>query len=146
VIQSWLALRLFRFLMRRVSAGDPSWVLRFDAPDVELTFPGENSWGGVFRGKPAVRAWLERFTRLGLEIFADEIAVIGPPWRTTVCVRGTVQLDAPGGERVYDNRYVIWGELRWGRLRRYEVYEDTQKSRALDDWLAEHEHRLAAAR
>jgi ketosteroid isomerase-like protein len=131
--------------MARLNAGDPSWVLRFDRPDVELTFPGDNSWSGVYRGRAAVREWLERFVRVGLQIFADEIVVIGPPWRSTVCVRGYDYLDSPEGERVYENRYVIWGELCWGRLRRYEVYEDTRRSGALDDWLAVHEQRLTAA-
>ena len=41
-----------------------------------------------------------------------------------------------GGERVYENRYVIWGRLRWGLLREYEVYEDTQRAKALDEYLA----------
>ena len=27
---------------------------------------------------------------------------------------------------------MIWGRLAWGLLRDYEVYEDTQKSKALD--------------
>jgi hypothetical protein len=31
---------------------------------------------------------------------------------------------------------VIWGRISWGRLREYEVYEDTQKSKALDEYLA----------
>jgi hypothetical protein len=31
---------------------------------------------------------------------------------------------------------VIWGRLAWGRLKEYEVYEDTQKAKALDDYLA----------
>jgi hypothetical protein len=26
-----------------------------------------------------------------------------------------------------------WGRVRWGLLREYEVYEDTQASKALDD-------------
>ena len=45
------------------------------------------------------------------------------------------------GERIYENRYVIWGRLAWGRMQEYEVYEDTQKAKALDDWLAVHEPR-----
>lgn len=55
-----------------------------------------------------------------------------------MCVRGTDHLDAPSGERIYENRYVIWGHLAWGRLTDYEVYEDTQRSAALDEWLEEH--------
>jgi ketosteroid isomerase-like protein len=116
-----------------------------DAADVELTFPGDSSWSGVFRGKEQVRAWLERFVRVGLHIAADEVVLQGFPWRQTICIRGTDHLDAPGGERVYDNRYVIWGHLRWGKLTDYEVYEDTQKAKALDAWLADREHMFQAA-
>jgi hypothetical protein len=31
---------------------------------------------------------------------------------------------------------VIWGRVEWGRLKDYEVYEDTQRSKTLDDYLA----------
>jgi len=54
-------------------------------------------------------------------------------------VRGHDHLDSPSGERIYENRYVIWGRLAWGKMQEYEVYEDTQKAKALDDWLAVHE-------
>ena len=87
--------------------------------------------------------WLQRFVETGLQIHADEVIAQGPPWNTTVCVRGTDHLDTEDG-RVYENRYVIWGRIAWGRLREYEVYEDTQKAVALDAWLAEHEPALAA--
>ena len=52
-------------------------------------------------------------------------------------------LDAPDGSRVYENRFVIWGRMSWGRLREYEVYEDTQESAKLDAWLTEHRPELA---
>jgi hypothetical protein len=63
----------------------------------------------------------------------------------TMCVRGRDQLRSDAGELVYDNRYVIWGHLSWGRLKRYEVYEDTQKTAALDRWLVDNQHAAAAA-
>jgi hypothetical protein len=50
-----------------------------------------------------------------------------------VCIRGHDHLRSPDGELVYENRYVIWGRMAWGKLIDYEVYEDTQKSKALDD-------------
>ena len=31
---------------------------------------------------------------------------------------------------------MIWGHISWGLLREYEVYEDTEKSSALDGYLA----------
>jgi ketosteroid isomerase-like protein len=144
-MQSWLAQKLIRFVMARLNAGDVRPVLMLDAPEVELTFPGESSWSGVVRGKPQLRAWLERFARVGLQIYADEVVVKGFPWRQTICIRGWDHFDTPAGERIYENRYVIWGELRWFRMRRYEVYEDTKRPEALDAWLADHEPRLAAA-
>jgi hypothetical protein len=92
----------------------------------------------VIKGKRDLRAWLQRFVAAGLQIFADEVILKGMPWRQTVCVRGHDYLEHEG-ERVYENRYVIWGHLRWGRLKRYEVYEDTEAPLALDEWLARHE-------
>jgi ketosteroid isomerase-like protein len=144
MVLSWLAGRLLRFAMARLRAGDPRVVLALDAPDVELRFPGENSFSGVYRGKPAVRRWLERFVAIGVQIDADEVVAVGPPWSTTVCVRGRAWCN-DGGRPVYDNRYVIWGRLRWGRLQRYEVYEDTGRADALDRWLAAQRPELSAA-
>jgi ketosteroid isomerase-like protein len=138
-MQSWLGRHGIRFVMRRLNAGDVRAALLLDAPDVELTFPGANSWSGVMRGKRDVRPWLERFAAVGLQIFADEVIVRGFPWRSTVCIRGHDYLDTPDGERVYANRYVIWGRLAWGRLKQYEVYEDTEKATALDRWLEANE-------
>jgi hypothetical protein len=40
---------------------------------------------------------------------------------------------------------VIWGRMAWGRLKAYEVYEDTQKADALDEYLADHRPELAVA-
>ena len=137
-MQSWLGKKLIDYTMGALNDGNPKPTLRLEAKDVELTFPGESSWSGIHRGKRELRDWLERFARVGLQIHADEVIVKGFPWRTTICVRGHDHLDAANGERVYANRYVIWGQMSWGRLKRYEVYEDTQKVVALDEWLEQH--------
>ncbi|MGA2928282.1 MAG: hypothetical protein ABSG43_20260, partial [Solirubrobacteraceae bacterium] len=65
-------------------------------------------------------------------------------WKMTVCVRGHDYLKSPAGEVVYENRYVIWGRMAWGKLKDYEVYEDTEKARALDDYLAANQPALMA--
>jgi ketosteroid isomerase-like protein len=143
---SWLAKKLLSYNMRRLNAGDVEPTLRLESDDVRFTFPGDSSWAGEFRGKHELREWLERFARVGLQILADEVVVKGFPWKQTVCIRGHDYLRAPGGELVYENRYVIWGHLAWGKLTDYEVYEDTQKAKALDDYLAIHEPAAAAAR
>jgi ketosteroid isomerase-like protein len=144
-MQSWLAGKLVSYLMSRLRAGDVRPTLLLDAPDVELTFPGQNSWSGVFRGKADVERWRRRFAALGIQIFPDEVVAKGLPWNTTLCVRGHDYLHGAGGELVYENRYVIWGQLSWGKLKRYEVYEDTHKANQLDEYLLEHRPELAVA-
>ena len=144
-MQSWLAGKLVSYLMSRLRAGDVRPTLLLDAPDVELTFPGQNSWSGVFRGKADVERWRRRFAAVGIQIFPDEVVAKGWPWNTTLCVRGHDHLHGPAGELVYENRYVIWGQLSWGKLKRYEVYEDTHKANQLDEYLLEHRPELAVA-
>jgi ketosteroid isomerase-like protein len=144
-MQSWLGHKLISFVMRRTRAGDIRPTLLLDHPDVHLTFPGTNSWSGVYRGKVEVEAWLRRMTAVGLQTFPDEVVVTGPPGRSTVCVRGHDHLDAPDGRRVYENRFVIWGRYRVPptRLRGYEVYADTDTPEALDDYLRQQRPALA---
>jgi len=120
----------------------------FGAPHAEtaLAFRSDHCKGGGDavlagqeadrEGKESLEEWLRRFVEVGLQIYPDEVVLKGFPWKQTVCVRGRDHLDAPSGERVYENRYVIWGRLRWGLLREYEVYEDTQRTVALDEYLA----------
>jgi hypothetical protein len=81
---------------------------------------------------------------VGVKTDVDELVASGFPWRMTVCIRGRSWRDTPSGERIYDNRYVIWAKLRWGRLQEYETYEDTEKAQALDDYLEAHEPELMA--
>jgi ketosteroid isomerase-like protein len=139
---SWLAGQVITRVMARTRAGDIGPTLMLDADDVHFVFPGDNSWSGDYRGKVAHQAWLERLVRVGVKTEPDEVSASGPPWRTTVCIRGRSWLDSPEGERVYQNRFVIWGKLRWGKMYDYEVYEDTEKAKALDAWLEIHEPRL----
>jgi ketosteroid isomerase-like protein len=132
------------YTMARSRAGDIRPTLWLEAADVRFTFPGENSWGGVMSGKPEVKRWLERFAEVGIQTFPDEVVVKGFPWNQTVCVRGHDHLRSPDGETVYENRFVIWGRMAWGRLKEYEVYEDTEKAAALDTWLAVNQPSLMA--
>jgi len=133
---SWLAKKMIARNMARASAGDLGPTLRMDAEDVRFTFPGDSSWGGTFDGKAELEPWLRRFAEVGIQIYPDEVVLKGFPWKQTICIRGRDHLNSAAGERVYENRYVIWGHISWGKLREYEVYEDTQKSKALDGYLA----------
>lgn len=143
-MRSWLAKKLVDWMLSRLRAGDYRPLLRLYADDVRFRFPGDNSWAGDIRGKPALEQWLRRLVGVGLQNFAEQVVVTGPPWNTTMVLRGTDYLKAPDGRVVYENRYVLWGKLVWGRLTEYETYEDTQKARALDDYLASQGDPLAA--
>ncbi len=135
-MQSWLAKKLVSHNMAKLRQGDVGPTVRMYAEDVRFRFPGDSSWATELEGKAELEGWLRRFAQAGLQIFPDEVVLKGFPWRQTVCVRGHIHLDAPSGERVYENRYVIWGHMAWGRMREYEVYEDTQQTAPLDEYLA----------
>ena len=144
-MRSWLAKKILSRNMARLRAGDYRPSLRLDARDIRFRFPGDSSWATELQGKEELERWLQRFVGVGLQIFPDEVVVKGPPWNMTLCVRGTDFLKTPAGETVYENRYVIWGRMAWGLLREYEVYEDTQKTAALDDYLAVQERSASPA-
>lgn len=133
---SWLAKRMLDQAYTRLNAGDPRLLLAIEADDVHFRFPGESSWSGDMRGKDHVERWLRRMIATGLQHEPEQVVVQGPPWNMTICLRSTDHLDDPEGRRVYSNRYVIWGRMTWGRLREYEVYEDTQKLPAFDEYIA----------
>jgi ketosteroid isomerase-like protein len=142
---SWLAKQMLSRTMARTRAGDIGPTLQMEADDVRFRFPGKNSWAGEFVGKPEVEQWLRRFADVGIQIYPDEVVLKGFPWKQTLCVRGRDHLSAPTGELVYENRYVIWGQMSWGKLKDYEVYEDTEKATALDNYLATNQPSVSAA-
>lgn len=142
---SGLAMYMLKRNMAAISAGDYQPLLRFDAKDIRFRFPGSSSWATELHGKDELERWLRRFVDAGLQIQPDEVIAQGPPWNVTLCVRGTDHLKDAEGATVYENRYVIWGRMAWGLLKEYEVYEDTEKSAALDAYLASREARLAGS-
>lgn len=132
---SWLAERILTRSLNRLNAGDPGPLLRLDAKDVHFRFPGDSTWAADLHGKPELERWLRRMIATGLQHQPEQVVAQGPPWNMTVCLRGIDHLSTTEDGTVYSNRYVIWGRMAWGLLREYEVYEDTQKAKALDDYL-----------
>jgi ketosteroid isomerase-like protein len=122
--------------LARLRAGDYRSLLRLYADDIRFVFPGDSSWSGELRGKQAMGRWLQRLVDAGLQNFAEEVVVSGPPWNMKIAMRGWDYLQDPDGRLVYQNRYVLWGKAAWGRITEYEAYEDTGKVKALDDYLA----------
>jgi ketosteroid isomerase-like protein len=133
---SWLAKRVMTHGLDRLNRGNPGPLLRLDAKDVHFHFPGDNSWSADIRGKEELERWLNRMITTGLQHQLEQVVAQGPPWNMTVCLRGTDHIFTAEGETVYSNRYVIWGRMAWGLLREYEVYEDTEKAKGFDDYLA----------
>ena len=133
---SWLAEMMIARNMKSIRAGDVGPTLAMDADDVKCRFPGSSSFAPGASNKRELEQWLERFVGIGLQIYPEEVVLKGFPWRQTICVRGHIHLDDPEEGRVYDNRYVIWGRIAWGKLREYEVYEDTEETGRLEQYLA----------
>lgn len=137
-MQSWLGKRVLSYAMGRLRRGNVRPLLLLYHQNVRFSFPGRNSWSGVLHGKRNVEQWLRRLADVGLQNVPDEVVVQGMPWNTTVCVRGHDYLDTAEEGCVYENRYVIWGHMAWGRLRSYEVYEDTHEPESLDAYIRRH--------
>jgi ketosteroid isomerase-like protein len=136
---SWLAEKMIAHNMKAIRAGDLKPTVALYADDVKFSFPGDSSFAPGASNKRELESWLSRFVGIGLQIYPDQVILKGFPWRQTICVRGHIHLDDPEDGRVYDNRYVIWGRIAWGKLREYEVYEDTEETRRLGQWLARKE-------
>jgi len=141
---------LLRYSIRRLNQGDYSLLLRMACPDLELVFPGENSWSSMFRppspgrhphsthrGIDEVKAFADRFVAEGVQFDIEDILVNGGPWHTRIAVRAHNYIPDPGGgSDFYANRAVLFLEIRWGRLVRWEDYEDTERVSALDRAIA----------
>jgi ketosteroid isomerase-like protein len=137
---------LLRSSVNKLNKGDYSRLLKMASPDFELAFPGENSWATMFRpqqpgrephathrGIEEATAFADRFVAEGIQFEIEDILVNGPPWNTRIALR--VRDFVPcgdGHEDVYNNRAVLFLEVRWGRVLRWEDYEDTERVAAWD--------------
>jgi len=130
-----------RWMIRRnvnaLNRGDPRPLVDSYADDAVLVFPGSSSWSGEHRGKPAIEAFLRRFIDTGLTGQVQEVLVNGPPWRTRVCVLFSDRASDDAGNLVYENRAVLYGRIKWGKLVYQEDFEDTHKVEAFDQYLAQ---------
>jgi ketosteroid isomerase-like protein len=153
VIYTALVRRLVRRSIDRLNAGDPGSLLAMAAADVVLRFPGDNRSARMFRpvvkgraphdthrGLEECRAFADAFVDQQIQFVVEDVLVNGPPWNTRVAIRLHDFAPAADGSDAYTNRAVAFLELRWGRLRVWEDYEDTERSA---DWDARRE--LAAA-
>lgn len=137
---------LLRYSIGKLNQGDYSLMMTMAHPDFELAFPGRNSWATMFRpqntgrlrhathrGMAEATAFADRFVAEGIQFRIEDILVNGPPWNTRIAVRVHDFIPSPRGEGdIYNNRALLFLELRWGRLVRWEDYEDTERVAAWD--------------
>jgi SnoaL-like domain len=140
---------IVRMMVRRnvaqLNAGNAGPMLKMAAKNVELRFPGENSWSTMFhpvtkgrnahathRGLAECQAFADRFAANGIQFKLEDIMVNGGPWNTRVAMRLHSFLPRPDGTDAYNNRAMAVLELRWGKLVVWEDYEDTERVAAWD--------------
>jgi ketosteroid isomerase-like protein len=131
-LYAWSVRALLLRNVRALMTGDPGPLLRMYADDAALEFPGEHSWGPVYRGKPEIEGFLRRFLAAGLRGEVVDVFVAGPPWATRIAVLFDDWARDGEGVKVYENRSVIVLTTRLGKVVRERVYEDTQKVAAFD--------------
>ena len=135
---------MIRRSITRLNAGDAGPLLAMLSQDVELSFPGANSWADEFRpgcagrhrhvthrGTAEVTRFLARYLAAGIQMEVEDILVNGPPWNLRAAVRCFVWSPGPSGDR-YTNRAILYVTSRWGRLRTQEDYEDTERAAQFD--------------
>jgi hypothetical protein len=122
---------LIRLMIRqnvaRLNAGDAGPLLKMASRDVELRFPGDNSWARMFRpvvknrqphathrGLDECKAFADRFAAEGVQFAIEDIMVNGGPWNTRIALRVASHVPGENGIDRYNNRALAILEVRWG--------------------------------
>ena len=99
---------------------------------------GPHRWSGAHRGRAAIENFLREFTNAGLTGEVKALWISGWPWSTQMLVRFNDEAHAPDGERIYENRTVLWVRSRWGKIiEQRDFYEDTRRIPVFDQRLRE---------
>jgi hypothetical protein len=128
---SWIITRVLSLVYGKVTKGDLLLPLLGLAGDAVLIFPGESSFGGEHRGKPAIEVWMRRFASLHPEFHVHDASVGGPPWNMRAFMRFSDRIVAPDGY-VYENQGMEYIVIQRGLIREIRVALDTEKVAALD--------------
>jgi ketosteroid isomerase-like protein len=121
-----IARHQYRRAWRDMNAHDYQAIIRQLAPDFRVTFQGDTSLGGTRTTRAAMTAWFERLFRLlpDARFELRHFAVDGPPWNTRIAGLFTIRATTPLGEP-YENVFVQFVRLRFGRVSWYEIHEDS---------------------
>ena len=134
-----LVLEKLRGDVRKLNAGDYSGLLSGYSDDAVLHFTdGDHRWAGDHVGKDGIEHFLKDFTSAGLQGEIVEILTSGPPWSMTLAARFNDRALGPDGEKIYENKTVVFVKTRWGKIVDHsDFYEDTEKIPAFDRKLTE---------
>ena len=133
---SWIVRQALRRLEKQLSGGEVDKLMAAYADDAVMVFPGDNSWGGEYRGKAAIRAWVDRFVAHRPTFVLGDAAVAGPPWNMRIFFHFSDRIVAPDGFE-YRNAGMEYVRMRFGKIVEHRVSLDTQKVTELDAHLSE---------
>ncbi len=121
-----IARRQYRRAWQSMNDHDYQAIIKQLAPDFRVTFQGDTSLGGTRTTRAAMTAWFGRLFRLlpDARFELRQVAVDGPPWNTRIAGLFTIRATTPLGEP-YENQFVQFVGLRFGRVSWYEVHEDS---------------------
>lgn len=118
--------RQVRKLWARLAAGDADAAADQAVDDMRFTFVGSTPLSAEFIGREQFRDWFRRVQKIlpGIRFELVDVAVTGPPWRTTVATRLRATATLADGS-AYRNDVAQWVKIRWGRMTEDWVLEDT---------------------
>jgi len=98
------------------------------AADARHYFIGAHALGGRRSRPGSIRRWYERLFQLfpDIRFTVHRVDVAGPPWRTLACAYWTETNTGTDGVR-NDNEGVNVIEIRWGKVRRVDIYTDVAR-------------------
>jgi ketosteroid isomerase-like protein len=119
--------RKYRKAWTAMNAHDYEAIVQQLAPTFEVRFIGDTSLGGSRRTREAMRLWFQRLFRLfpDARFEMHDVAVDGWPWDTRIF--GSFGIKASLLGKPYDNVFIQFVKMRWGRVIYYAVYEDSLK-------------------
>jgi ketosteroid isomerase-like protein len=122
---AWIARRVVERVYSMQNRGDHESVVRAFAHDAVFEFCGDTPFAGERRGRAAIFEWFadvgRQFGRLHL--FADDVAVSGPPWNVRVIVRFHDRYELINGERVTNHGFQFM-RVAWGRVKEDRILVD----------------------
>jgi ketosteroid isomerase-like protein len=119
--------RTIRRSFAAVDAHQYDYILSRAVPGLHHEFAGDHALGGARNDRETVRRWFERLGTVlpTLHLTITHLYIKGWPWATTAIVRWDAQASLLDGSE-YHNHGAHFIYLRWGKVYRMVVYEDTQ--------------------